>query len=57
MAGAYDETSLPVFEPTGRLQEHLRVVEKLGVRATPHYWIGGVPVPGADLGRIQELLR
>jgi thiol:disulfide interchange protein DsbC len=56
MAGRYDTEPLPAFEPSGRLEEHLRIVEQLGVRGTPHYWIGGEHVAGADLDAIRNLL-
>ncbi|MDF1554848.1 MAG: DsbC family protein [Deferrisomatales bacterium] len=55
-SGRYDEDPLPKFEPAGRLEEHVRLVEELGVRGTPHYWIGGEHVAGAGLDAIRNLL-
>ncbi|MBE0618860.1 MAG: DsbC family protein [Proteobacteria bacterium] len=54
--GWYDEEPLPEVEPTGRLAEHIRLIEGLGIRGTPHYWIGGEHVAGADLDAIRNLL-
>jgi thiol:disulfide interchange protein DsbC len=55
-SGRYDEDPLPEFEPNSRLEEHVRLVEELGIRGTPHYWIGGEHVAGADLDAIRNLL-
>ncbi|MDY6847754.1 MAG: DsbC family protein [Geoalkalibacter sp.] len=56
MAGRYDDQPLPEFQDSGRLGEHLQVVQKLGVRGTPKYWINGEYLSGADLERMGELL-
>ncbi len=56
MAGRYDDQPLPEFQDNGRLGEHLQVVQKLGVRGTPKYWINGEYLSGADLKRMGELL-
>lgn len=55
-SGRYDEDPPPESPPTDRLEEHLRLVEGLGIRGTPHYWIGGEHVAGADLDAIRNLL-
>ena len=56
MAGRYDTEPVPEFHPTAQLEEHIRIVEELGIRGTPHYWIGGEHVAGADLDAIRNLL-
>jgi len=55
-SGRYDENPLPEVQPTGRLEGHLRLMADLGIRGTPHYWIGGEHVAGADLDALRNLL-
>lgn len=56
-SGRYDEDPVPEFAPTDRLEEHLRLVEELGTRGTPHYWIatstwlGPISTPSATCCR------
>ena len=39
-----------------KLQDHIDLGGKLGVRGTPALWINGQPVSGADLQRIAALI-
>ena len=38
-------------------QEHLEMAKKLGVQGTPTFFIGGAQVVGADLKKLDELLK
>lgn len=49
--------TLPVAcEADRKLQDHIDLGDKLGVRGTPAIWIDGNPVSGADLQRIAALI-
>lgn len=56
MHGRYDGRPLPDFEDNKQLEAHLEVVNKLGVRGTPKFWINGTYLSGADLQAMEQLL-
>lgn len=61
LSGRYDSIPIPSFTAScdgeGILKEHLALATKLGVRGTPSIWIDGVQVSGADIPRMEELLK
>ena len=60
-SGQYDSIPIPSFTAScdgeGILNEHLALATKLGVRGTPSLWIDGVQVSGADIPRMEGLLK
>lgn len=61
LSGRYDSIPIPSLAEScdgeGILKEHLALATKLGVRGTPSLWIDGVQVSGADIPRMEELLK
>ena len=57
MSGKYDDQALPEFDDSGLLDHHLQVAASLGVKATPYFWVNGRLVPGANIPKLQELLK
>ncbi len=61
MAGKWDKTfSLPAgceAKVNAVLDEHIKWGHKLGVTGTPAFWINGVGVAGADMERIEGILK
>lgn len=56
MLGLWDKRPLPAFKDNGLLDEHRKIVTKLGVSGTPAYWINGTFVAGANIEKMRELL-
>lgn len=61
LSGQYDSMPIPSFSEScdgeAILKGHLALATKLGVRGTPSLWIDGVQVSGADIPRMEELLK
>lgn len=56
-SGKYDKEDPPAVKDNGRYGEQQRLVAGLGVQGTPHYWIDGQSVSGADVQKMQGLLE
>lgn len=56
MSGAWDNRSLPTCDGRAQLAEHRRITARLGITATPAYWIDGEFIAGADIARMKSLL-
>ena len=56
MSGRYDDQPLPEFEDNDLLEAHKKVVDALGVKGTPKYWIDGTFLSGADIETMKKLL-
>lgn len=57
MRGRYDGRPVPAFTDNRQLEKHLKVVQELGVRGTPKFWINGTYISGADLQLMEQLLN
>ncbi len=61
MAGKWDKSfTLPngcEEKVNAVLDEHMRWGQKLGVTGTPAFWINGIGVAGADIERIESILK
>ncbi len=56
MSGRYDDKPLPEFEDNNLLEAHKKVVDSLGIKGTPKYWIDGTFLSGANIEAMKKLL-
>lgn len=61
MAGKWDKSfTLPAGceeKVDAILDEHMKWGQKLGVTGTPAFWVNGIGVAGADMPRIEDILK